>query len=159
HFSHSHSVDARALMAIEYTNPKAIMLPDPLAVSRKKLRPGQIISSEIKNYRIEGSISERIGHVFMVRQIDCKDNYYAMKMKYTEDDKLKTMKHEMYVYQNISKASADIDTSRFLQFIDRGRTPDFKYIMLELVANTISDIQAERSTPFSLATVAHVARE
>ncbi|GMR47453.1 hypothetical protein PMAYCL1PPCAC_17648, partial [Pristionchus mayeri] len=91
------------------------------------------------------------------------DRKYAMKTEYFDAKKrklLNRLKVEMAVFSDIEKCSSPIDKIHFVGFIDKGKTNEFKFIIMEMVSYSLIDIRTNMMNNFtSTSTLIQIARQ
>ncbi|GMT09643.1 hypothetical protein PFISCL1PPCAC_940, partial [Pristionchus fissidentatus] len=130
-----------------------------------KLGPGAYVkllqnSHTTNTYKVLRPLNGEFGEIYAVHPFNSEDKEYVLKSALRVKHVLVKLENEMNVYLEIEKAAADISKSRFLKMIDKGKTTHYFFLILETIALSIADIRRLRIVDhFSLATVAHIARE
>ncbi|KAF8375097.1 hypothetical protein PRIPAC_81526 [Pristionchus pacificus] len=103
------------------------------------------------------------GDVYQVSPTKRPDRKYAMKTEYFDSEKrklLNRLKVEMAVFGEIQKCSSPIDKSHFVNYIDKGKTEMFKFIIMEMVSYSLIDIRTTMMDGFtSNSTIIQIARQ
>ncbi|GMR37294.1 hypothetical protein PMAYCL1PPCAC_07489, partial [Pristionchus mayeri] len=149
----THGWSPASTMALHHPPARKRKMPE-----RKKLKENQFILSAKGGYKIESILgSGGFGDVYKVVVFNPKDKdkeekdpikddnrpRYAMKTEYFDPRKrklLNRLKVEMGVFTEIQHAPP-ARKKHFIQMVDKGATPDFKYIVMEIVSHSLEDIR------------------
>uniref|UniRef100_F1L4R7 non-specific serine/threonine protein kinase n=1 Tax=Ascaris suum TaxID=6253 RepID=F1L4R7_ASCSU len=122
---------------------KRKMLTGPMA--RKKMSPGVIINTDLHKYEILAVLGAGgFGDVYKVQQLDNSEKKisYALKTETNGPNgkSLNRLKVEMTIFEECERLP--IERKRhFVEMIDKGRTENFKFIVMELVGTSIDNLQ------------------
>ncbi|KAE9420067.1 hypothetical protein Angca_005956, partial [Angiostrongylus cantonensis] len=111
---------------------------------RRKIDPGETIKSDSFTWKITKLLgSGGFGDVYKVIKENSNDNKeYAMKTEMVGGDRLKLrLKIEVLVLSQCHEVTNPEKKKHFVPFIDRGKTDDFKFLVMGLVGKSLEDIR------------------
>ncbi|KAK6038709.1 hypothetical protein COOONC_23786 [Cooperia oncophora] len=106
--------------------------------------PGQTVTSDSFKWRVIKLLgSGGFGDVYkVVKENDGDKKEYAMKTEMVEGDKLKLrLKIEVLVLAQCHEVSDPEKKGHFVEFVDRGKTDKFKFMVMGLVGSSLEDIR------------------
>uniref|UniRef100_A0A914ZRF8 non-specific serine/threonine protein kinase n=2 Tax=Parascaris univalens TaxID=6257 RepID=A0A914ZRF8_PARUN len=127
------------------------------SMARSKIAPGIVINTDSSRYEVLAVLgSGGFGDVYKVRQLDAQKSVDVFALK-TETNgpggkQINRLKVEMNILQMCLKIP-DNEKKHFVRLVDKGRTDTFKFIVMDLVGNSIDNIQRRsHHKRFSMAT-------
>ncbi|KHN74755.1 Tau-tubulin kinase 1 [Toxocara canis] len=127
------------------------------STTRAKLPAGVVINTDRNRYEILAVLGAGgFGDVYKVRQLDSQDitDIFALKTESSGPDgkQINRLKVEMNILQ-LCWNVPDKEKQHFVRMVDKGRTDTFKFIVMDLVGESIDNIQRRIShRRFSMAT-------
>uniref|UniRef100_A0A915BJG2 Protein kinase domain-containing protein n=1 Tax=Parascaris univalens TaxID=6257 RepID=A0A915BJG2_PARUN len=114
-------------------------------MARKKMSPGVVINTDLHKYEILAVLGAGgFGDVYKVQQMDNSEKkiIYALKTETNGPNgkSLNRLKVEMTIFEECERLPRE-RKRHFVEMIDKGRTENFKFIVMELVGTSIDNLQ------------------